>query len=33
MIRAYKLQLKANQKKIDTILKIAKEYRKTAKVV
>ena len=33
MVRAYKLQLKANQKKIDTILEITKEYRKTAKVV
>ncbi len=28
MIRAYKLDLKANQKKINTILEVAKEYRK-----
>ncbi len=33
MIRAYKLDLKANQKKINTILEVAKEYRKTAEIV
>jgi len=33
VIRAYKLNLKANQTKIDTILEVAKEYRKTAKIV
>ncbi len=33
MIRAYKLDLKANQKKINTILEVAKEYRKRAKRV
>jgi len=33
MIRAYRLNLKANQTKIDTILKVTKEYRKTAKIV
>jgi putative transposase len=33
MIKAYKLNLKANQSKIDTILKLAKEYRKTAYIV
>ena len=33
MIKAYKLNLKANQTKIDTILEVAKEYRKTADIV
>ncbi len=33
MIRAYKLDLKANQKKINSILEVVKEYRKSANLV
>ena len=33
MIKSYKLELKANKKKLEKVKEILREYRKTAKVV